>query len=80
MSSDPWTSVDPQPGDFDGDLAELDPRYVQRREGDPDGKLMILVSVEGEDAERLQRLSEQRGKTSADVVADLLRDADRSVA
>lgn len=79
MSSDPWTSVDPQPGDFDGDLAELDPRYVQRREGDPDG-LMILVSVEGEDAERLQRLSEQRGKTSADVVADLLRDADRSVA
>ncbi|MGH2714058.1 MAG: hypothetical protein ACRDM7_09285 [Thermoleophilaceae bacterium] len=41
---------------------------------------MILVSVEGEDAERLQRLSEQRGKTSADVVADLLRDADRSVA
>jgi hypothetical protein len=80
MSSDPWTSADPQPGAFDGDLAELDPRYIERREGDPDGKLMILVSVEGEDAERLQRLSERRGKTSADVVADLLRDADRSVA
>jgi hypothetical protein len=46
----------------------------------PDGKLMILVSVEGEDAERLQRLSERRGKAAADVVADLLRDADRSVA
>ena len=41
---------------------------------------MILVSVEGEDAERLQRLSERRGKTSADVVADLLRDADGSFA
>jgi predicted DNA-binding protein len=41
---------------------------------------MILVSVEGEDAERLQRLSERQGKTSADVVAELLRDADRSVA
>jgi hypothetical protein len=80
MSSDPWTGADPQPGEFDGDLAELDPRYIERREGDPDGKLMILVSVQGEDAERLQRLSERRGKTSADVVADLLRDADRSVA
>lgn len=80
MSSDPWTSADPQPGEFDGDLAKLDPRYIERREGNPDGKLMILVSVEGEDAERLQRLSERRGKTSADVVADLLRDADRTVA
>jgi hypothetical protein len=28
MSDDPWTSADPQPGDFDGDLSELDPRYV----------------------------------------------------
>jgi hypothetical protein len=80
MSSDPWTSPDPQPGEFDGDLAELGPRYVERRGGDADGKLMILVSVEGEDAERLQRLSEQRGKSSADLVADLLRDADRSAA
>ncbi len=80
MSRDPWTSADPHPGDFDGDLAKLDPRYVERRDGDPHGKLMILVSVEGEDAERLQRLSERQGKTSADVVADLLRDADRTVA
>jgi hypothetical protein len=59
---------------------ELDPRYVECRDGDPEGKLVILVSVEGEDAERRQRLSEPRGKTSAGVVADLLRDADRSVA
>jgi hypothetical protein len=80
MTDDPWTSADPHPGEFDDDLAKLDPRYVERRDGNPDGKLMILVSVEGEDAERLQRLSEQRGKTSADVVADLLREADRSVA
>jgi hypothetical protein len=80
MSDDPWTSADPQPGDFDGDLTELDPRYVERRDGDPDAKLTILLSVEGEDAERLQRLAERRGKGSADVVSDLLRDADRSVA
>jgi predicted DNA-binding protein len=41
---------------------------------------MILVSLEGEDAERLQRLSERQGKTSANVVAELLRDANRTVA
>ncbi len=80
MSIDPWTAPDPQPGDFDDDLAALDPRYAERHVEDPGAKLMILVSVEGEDAERLQRLSERRGKKSADVVADLLRDADRSVA
>ncbi len=80
MSTDQWTDPDPQPGSFDRDLAQLDPRYLDRHDGEPGAKLMILVSVEGEDAERLQRLSERAGKTSADVVADLLRGADRSVA
>ena len=39
----------------------------------------MLVEVEGEDAKRLERLAEARGKTSADVVAELLREAERSV-
>ena len=38
------------------------------------------VGVEGEDAKRLERLAEARGKKAADLVAELLRDADRSVA
>jgi hypothetical protein len=40
----------------------------------------VLVGVEREDAKRLERLSEARGKTTAGVVAELLRDADGSVA
>jgi len=80
MSTDPWTSPEPTPGDFDAELATLDPRYVERHEGDKDAKLMILVGVEGEDAKRLERIAEARGKGTADVVADLLRDADPSVA
>lgn len=40
----------------------------------------ILVSVEGEDAPRLERIAEARGKTPRDVVAELLRDADRPAA
>lgn len=80
MSNDPWTDPNPQPGDFDADLASLDPRYVKYREGDPDARLMITVSVEGEDVKRLERIAEARGTTPGDVVAELLRDADQSAA
>jgi hypothetical protein len=78
MSTDPWTDPDPKPGDFDADLAKLDPRYVEDHEGDPDAKLIVLIGVEGEDAKRLEGISEARSKKAADVVAELLRDADGS--
>ncbi len=77
MNLDPWTDPDPTPGDFDADLARLDPRYVERRDGYPDAGLIVLV---GEDAKRLERISQARGKKAADVVAELLRDAERSLA
>jgi hypothetical protein len=77
MSVDPWTAPDPQPGDFDADLRALDAPDVERHVGDPDAKLRILLSVEGEDAQRLERLAEARGQKPSDVVAELLRDADR---
>jgi hypothetical protein len=80
MSSDPWTDPQPKPGDFDADLAQLEPRYVEQRDGDPDVRLVVLVGVQGEDAKRLERLSEARGEKAADVVARLLRDADPSAA
>lgn len=80
MSTNPWTVPDPQPGDFDADLAKLDPRHVEHHDGDPDAKLIVLVGVEGEDAKRLERIAEARGQKAADVVAELLRDAERSLA
>jgi hypothetical protein len=78
MSADPWTDPDPKPGDFDADLAKLDPRYVEDHAGVPDAKLIVLVGVEGEDAKRLERISDARGKPAAVVVAELLRDAERT--
>ena len=80
MSSDPWTADDPQPGDFDAVLATIDAAYVERHDGDLNATLRILVSVEGEDARRLERIAEARGRTPHDVVAELLRDADRPAA
>jgi hypothetical protein len=40
----------------------------------------VRVGVEGEDAKRLEPIAEARGKEAADVVAELLRDAERSLA
>ncbi|MEA2219715.1 MAG: hypothetical protein QOJ35_2341 [Solirubrobacteraceae bacterium] len=79
MTSSPWTDPNPQPGDFDTELTKLDPRYVEHRDGDPDAGLMVLVGVEGEDAKRLERIAEARGQTAADVIAQLLRDAERTL-
>ncbi len=72
MVRDPWTDPDPQPGDFDTDLEGVDPRYVEAHVGNPDAKLTIVVGVEDEDAERLQRLSSRRRQRQCEVIADLL--------
>lgn len=37
--------------------------------------MTIVVSVEGEDAKRLERLAVERGKGVDEVVADLVRNA-----
>jgi hypothetical protein len=80
MNRDPWTDPDPQPGDLEAELAMLDESAFEYHEGNPNAKLRILISVEGEDVERLERLATARGMKPGDVVADLLRDADRSAA
>ena len=80
MSADPWTDADPAPGAFDADLESLAPELVTVRDGEPAATLRILVSVEGEDATRLQRIATAQGKKPGDVVADLLRAADRPAA
>jgi hypothetical protein len=80
MSKDPWTDPDPQPGDLDAVLASIDPRYVESHPGDPGARLRVLICLEGEDVERLERIARARGKKPGDVVAELLRDADGSTA
>lgn len=75
MAKDPWTDPDPQPGDFDADLAAMDPRDVQIVEAGSGAKVRIVISVEGEDATRLERIAAQRGKKPGEVVAELLRNA-----
>jgi hypothetical protein len=80
MTDTPWTDLEPQPGDFDADLATIDPRFVESHHGDPNAKLRIVLSIEGEHASRLQRISAARGEKPTDVIADLLRTADSPAA
>jgi hypothetical protein len=47
---DPWTDPDPQPGDFDAELGRTRSDLIEIHEGNPDAKLSILVSVQGDDA------------------------------
>jgi hypothetical protein len=75
MAKDPWTDADPQPGDFDDELDAIDPRDVQVVEAGSGGKVTIVVSVEGEDARRLERIASERGQGVDQVVADLVRNA-----
>lgn len=75
MTTDPWTDPDPQRGDFDDDLAAIDPRDVQVVEAGSGGRATIVVSVEGEDAKRLERIAAERGKGVDEVVAELVRNA-----
>ncbi len=75
MTKDPWTDPDPQPGDFDADLAAIDPRFIEAHEANPDAKLTIVVGIEDEDAEQLQRLAVARGQRPGEVISSLLRSA-----
>ena len=43
MTRDPWTDPDPQPGDFDADLAAINPRDVESHVGVPSAKLTIVA-------------------------------------
>jgi hypothetical protein len=80
MRKDPWTDPDPQPGDFDADLSVLGPDDVEVYEGDPNARLTILIGVKSEDAAHLERIATERGQRVEEVVADLLRDAERHAA
>jgi hypothetical protein len=75
MATDPWTDPDPQSGDFDTELDHARPDQIEIREGNPDAKLSILVSIEGDDAKRLERIATERGQQPGEVVSQLLRSA-----
>lgn len=67
VTVDPWTADDPQPGDFDAILADLDARDVEVHEGYAGAPVRLLVTVQREDARRLERLATTQGKSAHNV-------------
>ena len=75
MGKDLWTNSDPRPGDFDAELDRVPADRIEIHEGNPDARLSILVTVEGDDAQRLEQLAIERGQQPSEVVSQLLRGA-----
>ena len=71
---------DPQPGDLDAELERLDESAFEFHEGDPSATFGLMVVVEGEDAHRLARIADARGRKPSETLAELLREADRPAA
>jgi hypothetical protein len=67
---------DPQPGDFDAELARAAPQNVEVVEPFASAAVSIEVVVRGDDAAHLERLTSARGRKPGELVAQLLRDAD----
>lgn len=75
MGRDPWTDPNPQPGDFDAELDRAAPDQIEVHEGNPDARLTIVITVEGDDAKRLEQIATERGQQPGEVVSELLRSA-----
>lgn len=75
MAITPWTDPDPQPGNFDAEVDRARSDQIEIREGNPDAKLSIVVTVEGDDARCLERIATKRGQQPGEVVSQLLRGA-----
>jgi len=71
---------DPQPGDFDAELARVAAADVQVVDPSADARVSIQVVVQGEHAARLERVARARGQKPSELVADLLREAERPTA
>jgi hypothetical protein len=71
----PTDAPDPEPGDFDADLAHLSSDDVIEYPGNPVARLALHLTLEGDDADTLRRIAHDRGQRPSEVVADLLRTA-----
>lgn len=72
--------TDPLPGDFDEELAKLDAADVQVVEASRSRHLVVQFTLEGDDAEALQRIARNQGERPGEVVRSLIRAASRRAA
>ncbi len=65
MNKDPWTDPDPQPGDFDEYLANVDPENVEFVDPDPESKVKLVV-IDTDDVDGWLRRRSAESKQQAE--------------
>lgn len=73
MSKKP--TPNPRSGDFDQELAAIDPGDVQRVAASDERGLVVQFTVRGDAAITLERIADERGEEPGEVVASLIRAA-----
>jgi hypothetical protein len=68
-------NTDPLPGDFDEELAKLDPADVQVVEASHDRHLVVQFTLDGDDAAVLDEIARSQGQRPGEVVRSLIRAA-----
>ncbi len=66
---------EPLPGDFDAELGDLDSTDVQVVEPSRERHLVVQFTLDGDDAEALQRIADDQGERPGEVVRSLIRAA-----
>jgi hypothetical protein len=66
---------DPLPGDFDKELVDVAASDVRIVAPSRDRRLVVQLTVEGEEAITLEQIARDRGETPSDVVRSLIRAA-----
>lgn len=74
------TDTDPLPGDFDEELGDLDSADVQVVKASRERRLVVQVTLDGDDAAALQEIAENLGERPGEVVRSLVRAASRRAA
>ncbi len=72
--------LDPLPGDFDEELANLDTADVQVAQPSRQRHLSVRFTLEGDDAVALQRIADDQGERPGEVVRSLIRAASAKAA
>ncbi len=66
---------DPLPGDFDAELAVVDPQDLDVAEPSRERRLVVQFTLDGDDAETLARIARSEGRSPSFVVRSLIRAA-----
>lgn len=74
------STPDPMPGDFDEELRRIEPSDMQVVETSREGRLVVQIALDENDAAALQRIADDHGERPGEAVRSLIRSASAKAA